>query len=115
MARTVEITPDEVVVRLSGWTAVAALRRELRVPRKAIRDVSTAAWHTDGWRIAGTGIPFRDYRQGWFRRDGKWQFLSFEHRDRVVALRVDRGLGSVRFDVVVVGVDDPEKVAAELR
>ena len=114
MARSVEITADDVVVRLSGWTAAAALKRTLRIPRAAIRGVSSAPWHGDGWRIAGTAIPFRDYRQGWFRRDGQWQFLSFERRDRVVAISVDRRLGSVRFDVAVVGVDDPEAVAARL-
>ena len=112
MPRSVELTPDEVVVRLTGWTAVAALKRELRIPRTAIRGVSTEPWHEDGWRIAGTAIPFRDYRQGRFRRKGRWQFLSFERRDRVVALTVDRR--SVRYDVVVLGVDDPEAVAAEL-
>ena len=113
MPRSVEIAPDEVVVRLCGWTAAAALRRELRIPRTAIRDVSTEPWHEDGWRVAGTAIPFRDYRQGRFRRKGRWQFLSFEHRDRVVALTVDRR--AVGYDVVVLGVDDPEAAAAELR
>ena len=113
MPRSVEITPDDVVVRLTGWTAAAALRRRLRIPRKAIRDVSTEHWHDDGWRVAGTAIPFRDYRQGRFRRQGRWQFLSFERRDRVVALRVDRR--AVGYDVVVLGVDDPEAVASELR
>jgi hypothetical protein len=29
VARTVDITADEVIVRLTGWTALAALRREL--------------------------------------------------------------------------------------
>ena len=112
MPRSVEITPDEVVVRLTGWTAVAALKRELRIPRTAMRGVSTGPWHEDGWRIAGTAIPFRDYRQGRFRRKGRWQFLSFERRDRVVVLTLDRR--SVRYDVVVLGVDDPEAIAAEL-
>ena len=113
MPRSVEVTPDEVVVRLTGWTAAAALKRELRIPRTAIRGVSTDPWREDGWRIAGTAIPFREYRQGRFRRKGRWQFLSFERRDRVVALTLDpRAAG---YDLVVVGVDDPEGVAAELR
>ena len=113
MPRSVEVTPDEVVVRLSGWTAAAALRRELRFPRAAIRSVSTEAWHEDGWRLLGTAIPFRDYRQGRFRRKGRRQFLSFERRDRVVRLDVDRA--AVGYDVVVLGVDDSETLASELR
>ena len=112
MARTVDVTPDEVVIRLTGWTAAAALRRTLRIPRAAIRRVSTGPWSADGLRIAGTGIPFSDYRQGRFRHRGRWQFLSFERRDRVVALELDRA--AVGDDVVVVGVDDPDAVAAQL-
>lgn len=112
MARTVELTTDEVVVRLTRWTAVAALRRELRVPRAAIRSVSTGPWTEDGWRVAGTAVPFLDYRQGRFRRHGERRFLSFERRDRVVVLRVDRA--TVGYDVVVVGVEDPDAVAAAL-
>jgi hypothetical protein len=113
MARTVDISAAEVVVRLTGWTAVAALRRELRIPRSATRNVSTDTWRRDGLRLGGTSLPFRDYRQGRFRSSGRRQFLSFERRDRVLALEVDRA--AVGFDVVVVGVDDPERLAAELR
>jgi hypothetical protein len=112
MARTVEITPTEVVVRLSGWTALAAIRRELRIPRSAIQAVSTDRWARDGFRVGGTAFPWSEYRQGRFRRRGRKQFLSFERRDRVVALEVDRG--AVGYDVVAVGVDDPERLAAEL-
>jgi hypothetical protein len=39
MARTVDISPDEVVVSLTGWTAVAALRRVVRIPRSTVRAV----------------------------------------------------------------------------
>jgi hypothetical protein len=112
MARTVDISPDEVVISLTGWTAVAALRRVVRIPRSTVRAVSTEPWHGDGIRLGGTSIPFRDYRQGRFRKNGRRQFLSFERRDHVVALEVDRD--AVGYDVVVVGVDDPQHVAAEL-
>ena len=106
MARTVDVAPGEVVVRLTGWTAVAAMRREIRIPRSAIRTVSTGPWTDDGWRVAGTAIPFRDYRQGRFRRRGERRFLTFERRDRLLILRVDGQEG--------VGFDVPEGVAALL-
>ena len=44
MARIVHVNPDGVVVRLTGWTALAALRREVRVPMRAIRSVSTGRY-----------------------------------------------------------------------
>jgi len=109
MGRTFELTDDELVVHLSGWTAAAALRGELRVPLTAVRSVSTEPWRHDGIRLGGTAIPFRDYRQGRFRRNGRWLFLSFEDRSRTVTLEVDRE--QVGYDVVVVGSDDPQSLA----
>ena len=41
MARIVHVNPDGVVVKLTGWTALAALKREVPVPMRAIRSIST--------------------------------------------------------------------------
>jgi len=35
MGRAIEVGDDEVTVRLTGWTAFAALRRELRIPLRS--------------------------------------------------------------------------------
>lgn len=64
MARIVHVNSDGVVVRLTGWTALAALKREVRVPMRAIQSISTGRYGTT--------------------------------------------------DVVAVGVDDPDTVAAEI-
>lgn len=114
MARTVQVTEDAVVVRLTGWTAMAALKRVVRVPLRAIRSVSTGRYGPTGLRLAGTAIPWTDIRAGRFRRNGRWTFLSFDDRDRVVTLELDRTVPGVSFDVVAVGVDDPAAVAAEI-
>jgi hypothetical protein len=114
VARTVRVTDDAVVVRLTGWTAIAALRREVRVPLRAIRSVSTARYAATGLRLAGTSIPWTDIRAGRFRRDGRWAFLSFDDRDRVLTLELDRTVPGAGFDVVAVGVDDPAGIAAEI-
>jgi hypothetical protein len=112
MGRTVEVTDDELVIRLSGLAAFAALKRELRIPREAIRSVSTERYAGDGLRLGGTSIPFTDIRAGRFRRHGTRAFVSFEDRDLVLTLTVDRA--ATGFDVVAIGVDDPESLAAEL-
>ena len=114
VARAVEVTADEVVVRLSGLDAFAALKRTLRIPRAGIRAVSTARYDGDGLRLGGTAIPFTDIRAGRFRRGRRRTFVSFEHRDRVVTLTLDRRAAGIGYDVVVLGVEDPESVAAAI-
>ena len=58
MARIVHVNPDGVVVRLTGWTALAALKREVRVPMRAIRSISTGRYGATGLRRAcGVGRP----------------------------------------------------------
>ena len=114
MARTVRVDPDSVVVRLTGWTALAALKREVRVPMRAIRSVSTGRYGATGLRIAGTAVPWTDIRAGRFRRAGRWTFLSFDHRDRVLTLELDRTVPGAAYDVVAVGVDDPDALASEI-
>ncbi len=113
MPRTVIVTADEVVVRFTGMSAFAALKRELRLSLGAIRSVSVDRYAKDGLRLGGTAIPFTDIRAGRFRRDGLRTFLSFDDRDRVLTLALDRSAGA-RYDVVAVGVDDPERLAAEI-
>ena len=103
MARIVHVDPDGVVVRLTGWTALAALKREVRVPMRAIRSISTGRYGATGFRIAGTAIPWTDIRAGRFRRGGSSTFLE-----------LDRSVPGAAYDVVAVGVDDPDTVAAEI-
>lgn len=114
MARTIEIGVDDVVVRLSGMTAFAALKRELRIPLRGITSVVAGRYERDGLRVGGTSIPFTDIREGRFRRRGVRAFLSFDDRDRVVTLALDRSSAGVPYDVVALGADDPEALAHEI-
>jgi hypothetical protein len=114
VARSIRVDPDAVVVRLTGWTGLAALKREVRIPMRALRSVSTERYDATGFRIAGTAIPWTEIRAGRFRRGGLWSFLSFDDRDKVVTLELDRSVPGAAYDVVAVGVDDPNAVAAEI-
>lgn len=114
MATTVRVNAGGVVVRLTGWTALAALKRDVRVPMRAIRSVSTGRYGATGFRVVGTAIPWTDIRAGRFRRAGLWAFLSFDDCDRVLTLELDRSVPGAAYDVVAVGVDDPDTVAAEI-
>jgi len=108
MARSVRVGADEVVVRLTGLTAGAALKRELRIPRAAIVSASVGVPAQLGWRTGGTSIPWSDYKQGRFRPGGRKAFYSFERRDGAVTLQLDGALVPGGWELVVVGVDDPE-------
>ena len=114
MGRAIEVGDDEVTVRLTGWTALAALRRELRIPLRSIRSVSTERYERDGLRVGGTSVPFSDIRAGRFRRDGLKTFLSFADRGRVLALSLDRAVPGADYDLVAVEADDPVASAAEV-
>jgi hypothetical protein len=111
MGRAVFVRAAEVQVRLTGLTALAALRRELRIPIRAIQSVSTQPVDRSGIRVRGTSIPFTDYRQGEYRRGQRRFFFSFERRASTITLDVSRRHWHEPFDVVVLGVDDPEEVA----
>ena len=89
MARSVRVEDDEVLVRLTGLTAGAALKREPRIPRAAVVSVSPGTPAQRGWRKAGTSIPWTDYGQGHFSIGGRKAFYSCEHRDRAVTLELD--------------------------
>jgi hypothetical protein len=101
MSRAVTLEVDDVVVRLGGWSAAAALKREVRIPVAAVQQVRAGRFDEDGWRLAGTGIPFTEIRAGRFRRHGRRQFLSFRHREPVLVLECDRALGAP-YDLVAV-------------
>jgi hypothetical protein len=55
-----------------------------------------------------------DLRAGRFRRGGSWTFLSFDDRERVLTLELDRSVPGAAYDVVAVGLDGPDTVAAEI-
>jgi hypothetical protein len=111
--RRVDVEGLDVVVLLAGWDAVWALKRELRVPLDAVVSVRAGRFEGEGWRLAGTSIPFTQIRAGRFRKDGRRQFLSFGRRDPVLVLGADRARGAP-YDVVAVEVPDAERVAAAI-
>ena len=99
-----------VVVRLGGWDAIWALKRELRIPLDAVVAVHVGRFDGEGWRLAGTSIPFTEIRAGRFRKDGRRQFVSFGSRNPVLVVQADRSRGAP-YDVVAIEVPDAERVA----
>jgi hypothetical protein len=111
--RSVSVEGAEVVVRLTGWDAFWALKREVRIPVDAVVVVQAGRFDGEGWRLAGTAIPFTDIRAGRFRKDGRRQFVSFGNRGAVLAIQADRARGAP-YDLVAVELPDAERVAAAI-
>jgi hypothetical protein len=85
VARTVDLDAHELRVNLTGITALRARRRSLRVPRTAIRSVSTRPF--DGRRTAG-----------------KRYFVSYEDAASTMTVEVESAETDYGYDVLVLGV-----------
>jgi hypothetical protein len=111
------VTDDTGVhVRLTGWDTVWSLRRRLDLD---LRDVvsaeaveRTSAQATIGLRLGGTYLPGRIAAGNYTVRKhrGERQFWCVRRARRV--LRITTNMARPRY--VVLEVDDPTRVAAEL-
>lgn len=107
-----DITPDTVTVRFTTAETVLGLCRGVTFPRSSITGVTVVAdglAATRGIRAPGLGLP-GVRKIGTWRRRGAKELVS-----------VRRGQPAVRIELtgqphaaVVIGVDDAERVAAEL-
>ena len=86
MARIVDLDANELHVRFTGLTALRARRRRLRVPRTAIRLVTTRAF---------------DPRK---RAPGRRYFLSYDDPAKTITVELDRAATRYPYDVLVIGV-----------
>ena len=114
MGRRLDLLDDALLVRYSGLDAAVILRRTVRVPYAAIRDVSVGLTDAPGafaWKIGLSTPPFGTRQHGRFREQGRWSFLDVSDRERAVVL----DLAGHRFRRVVLSVDDPHTLAARLR
>lgn len=109
---TIAIDGRDLVVRMSRLEQVAALRREVRVPRKAVRAVRVAARPWDelrGVRAPGMGIP-RVIMLGATRGRGGAQFAAvYGNRPAVIV-----ELGGAGLSRLIVSMPDAESAAAAL-
>ncbi|HEV8360847.1 MAG TPA: hypothetical protein VGR28_10375 [Candidatus Thermoplasmatota archaeon] len=104
----VAVEGDRLVVQLHGLAALAAARRRIAVPLRAIvrAGAGAPAWPPilPRWRV-GTHLPPRGLAIGSFRHGGRRRFLFLTHSTRRV-LRVE--LEGARWDEVELDVADPD-------
>jgi hypothetical protein len=110
---SIQLTDDELVVRLTTPEKLAALHRDVRVPGRAVQTVGVEPRPLDalrGLRAPGLSIPRRT-------KIGTWR--RFHHRGFVVARR---GVPAVRirltggpYDDLLVSSPDAEATATAIR
>lgn len=115
MAVTVSVEGGDLAVRATGWDAVWALTRGVRVPLSAVRSVTVVppkpALRAAGLRVMGTYVP-RTVAAGRFWRPRHRELWLARWPERVLA--IDCARPPAGFDRVVAGVADPDGTAALL-
>jgi hypothetical protein len=98
-------------VRLSGWQALLALKRDIIVALDHIVSAEAGTLiskRPDGIRLPGTYLPGVITAGSYWWKDRGWSFWSVRHEERAVDIR----LRDERYSRIVVEVADPHATAA---
>jgi hypothetical protein len=110
------ITADEVILRPKGLHRLLAFKREVRIQRSELRAVvrgvteEARARLRRSLRLPGTSLP--GLHAGSYRRAGQWAFWDVAgNGENALTLSTEGN----RYAELVVDVEDPAAVAADLR
>jgi hypothetical protein len=112
MAASVTVGRNEITIQLSGWNALPALRRIVRIPVAAVRSVRTETFAPEDGGTVRTGIsaPLTGVRSGLYVRNGRRYLLAYQPGRPTVTLELDREqYPEIGYDAVVLGVE-PDSV-----
>jgi hypothetical protein len=108
---TLSIDGDDLVVRLGPWEKLGAASGDIRVPRRAIKQVRVTDQpfaEIRGWRV-GTGLP-GVVALGTWRTRGARDFVAVYRRQRGVVVELE----GAPFERFVLTAPDPEAVQRQL-
>ncbi len=107
----IESTGDALVIHVTGWDKVWALKSHLTIPIAHVVSAEPAAEEARHWwqglRLPGTHIP-GVIAAGTFYKDGARVFWDVHDADRAVAIH----LRDDQYTELVVEVDDPAATIA---
>ena len=106
----VAVRDGALVVELSAWERLAALRGNVRVPREQVAHVQVvddAGREVQGLRAPGYDLPGHAKLGTWRRRGGRDVVVARAHRPGLVVTLTSG-------DRVVLSCDRPEELAAQL-
>jgi hypothetical protein len=108
MAASVVVGRDEITIELSGWNALPALRKIVRIPLAAIRSIKTERLPESEALTALTSVAgsLTGVRTGSVIHEGRRFFLAYRPGSATVTLDLDREqFPEVGYDAVVLGID----------
>lgn len=109
----VSVVDGNLVVRLQGIRALAALKGELRVPLAHVAGVEAdpdVFRKPRGLRLFGTGLP-GFYLGGSFLGRGEWAFWDVHKPENAVVVTLDREF----YARLVLEVDSPAETVSAIR
>lgn len=111
---TVSIEGDRVHFKVESWDKLWALRTRLEIPLEHIRAVRVDPEPARGWwhgvRLPGSQIPGVLTAGTFYQHDGA-VFYDVHDPERTIVLDLDHE----HYRRLVIEVDDPKRVAAELQ
>jgi len=109
----IEVTPDQVIIRLQGADKLMALKSELAIPLAHITGAEPAEAEAREWwhrvRLGAVHVP-GVISAGTFHHHGQRLFWDVHHPERAIAL----ALRDDRYSRIVVEVDDPATTVAAI-
>lgn len=107
MSREIIFDKNELRIKFSGISLIAALKGELKIPYSSIKSVQAGNFklHWSALRVGGTSIP-NGYKAGRFLYKGNKYFLSYRNPGHVVILDLE----GYDYDKVVIEVGAPKEI-----
>lgn len=107
MGEQVLFEKDEMIIKFSGLSIFAGLKKELRIPYKAIKAVESKGFklHWLALRVGGTSFP-NGYKAGRFLHKSEKYFLHYSNPSNVVQLQLE----GHNYDKVVIEVGKPKEI-----
>ncbi|WP_166246275.1 hypothetical protein [Paenibacillus turpanensis] len=114
MGRHIILGETDLTLQLTGMTAFFALTRKVTIPYMKIQSVFVEEFEVPKWmlRMPGTSISFLNIYEGSFKYANEWYFLSFHKKMPLLQLELN---GHEKYRYVIVQLDDPTSMAAEIR
>jgi hypothetical protein len=110
----VSIEGDRVRFEVEGWDKLWALKSQLEIPLEHIREVRVDPTPARGWwhgiRMPGTQIPGLLTAGTFYQHEGA-VFYDVHDPERTIVLELDHE----HYRRLVIEVDDPQRVAAQLQ
>ncbi|WP_429854296.1 hypothetical protein [Brevibacillus porteri] len=114
MGRSVHFGKTDFTLRLTGLHTFLALKSTITLPYQSIKHVEVGSFVPPKWmlRLPGTSFAPLNIYEGSFQHKNEWYFLSFTQTDSLLILEVE---GHVKYQHVIVQLENPTEVAATLR